>query len=85
MTLNGLQMELMQTSDVTHNQLNHNRDPDVWLSMATFAPREHQRKSREVLLIKKVNINYQTYRFHKQTKVYSTKVYIFDINKRNQL
>ena len=26
---NGLQMELMQTNDVTHNQLNHNKDPEA--------------------------------------------------------
>ena len=40
-TSNGLQMELMQTNDMTHNQLNHNKDPEALLSMATFAPREH--------------------------------------------
>ena len=28
-TSNGLQMELMQTNDVTHNQLNHNKDPEA--------------------------------------------------------
>ena len=40
-TSNGLQMELLQRNDVTHNQLNHNKDPEVKLSMATVAPREH--------------------------------------------
>ena len=28
-TSNGLQMELMQTKDVTHIQLNHNKDPEA--------------------------------------------------------
>ena len=28
-TSNGLQMELMQTNDVTHNQLNHNKNPEA--------------------------------------------------------
>ena len=28
-TSKGLQMELMQTNDVTHNQLNHNKDPEA--------------------------------------------------------
>ena len=40
-TSNGLQMELLQRNDVTRNQLNHNKDPEVKLSMATVAPREH--------------------------------------------
>ena len=25
----GLQIELMQTNEVTHNQLNHNKDPEL--------------------------------------------------------
>ena len=28
-TSKGLQIELMQTNEVTHNQLNHNKDPEL--------------------------------------------------------